>query len=499
MQPLTALWRRLTPGQRLGFATGLGFIIITAILATIWAKSPEYTVLYSGLEPRDAGQVVDALRSKKVPYRVSGGGTAVEVPSSKVHEIRIDLATAGLPHTGGTGWELLDKNQLGMTDFLQNLNYQRALEGELARTVSTLSEVQSARVHLVMPRAALFAEDQKEPTASVVLKMRGSSRLGAAQVRGITHLVAGSVEGLSPRNITVLDTDGRTLTLPQSEASLAGLSSEQLDIQRGVESYLSGKAQGMLAGVVGDGKVMVQVAADLDFEKVEKTVETYDSDNPVVRSEQRTTSPSGGGAVGESSTTNYEIGKTVSHVQDGVGAIKKLTVAVLVDGVTTVDDKGKAVYQPRTPEELSKLTAVVKNAVGFDPARGDQVEVANVPFETGPDPAELHRMKKEEQTRFFMDMAGKVGTALLLIVVFFFARTMFKRATSLGGAGNAGALPAPMGPGGRILPMPGGGSPEDLTNEELERRVLLLAQEDPENMARLLKGWLRDTSEEAQA
>lgn len=499
MQPFLALWGRLTAGQRLGFSAGLAVILLTGLLATFWAKSPEYAVLFSGLEARDAGQVVDALRSKKIPFRVSNGGSAVEVPANRVHEVRIDLATAGLPHTAGTGWELMDKNSLGMTDFLQSLNYQRALEGELARTIGTLSEVENARVHLVMPRQALFAEDQKNPTASVVLNLRGAARLSAAQVRGITHLVAGSVEGLSPHNITVLDTNGRTLTLPQNETSLAGLSSEQLDIQRGVEGYLSGKAQSMLAGVVGEGKVIVQVSADLDFEKVEKTVETWDSDNPVVRSEQRTTTPNGSGAVGESSTTNYEISKTVAHVMDGVGTVKKLTVAVLVDGTTTVDDKGKAVYQPRGDDELAKLTAVVKNAVGFDPARGDQVEVANVPFETGPDPVEVHTMKKEEQQRFFMDTGGKIGTALLLVALLFFARSLFKRATTIGGPGGSAASGELSGPGlsgGRILPLSGQPAARD---EDLERRVLLLAQENPENMARLLKSWLKDGSEEAQA
>lgn len=499
MQPLLTLWHRLTPGQRVGFSAGLAVILLTGLLATFWAKTPEYTVLFSGLEARDAGQVVDALRSKKVPFRVSNGGTAIEVPANRVHEIRIDLATAGLPHTSGTGWELMDKNSLGMTDFLQSLNYQRALEGELARTITTLSEVENARVHLVIPRQALFTEDQKQPTASVVLDLAGASRLSAAQVRGITHLVAGSVEGLSPNDITVLDTEGRTLTLPQNETSLAGLSSEQLDIQRGVESYLSGKAQSMLAGVVGEGKVIVQVSADLDFEKVEKTVETWDGDNPVVRSEQRTTTPSGAGAVGESSVTNYEIGKTVAHVVDGVGTVKKLTVAVLVDGTTSVDDKGKAAYQARSEDEMAKLAAVVKNAVGFDPARGDLVEVANVPFETGPDPVEIHKMKKEEQQRFFMDMGGKIGTALLLIVLLIFARSLFKRATTFGGpagAGVAGELGGPTPGGGRILPLSGQPAPRD---EELERRILLLAQENPENMARLLKSWLKDGTEEAQA
>lgn len=481
MQPLLQIWRRLTPNQRLGFSAALLAVVATGLVATLWARQPEYAVLFSGMEPRDAGQVAEELRSKKVPYRVTGGGGTIEVPADQVLDMRLALASAGLPRAGGTGWELMDKNSLGMTDFAQNLNYQRALEGELARTVSQLAEVENARVHVVLPREALFTEDKKNPTASVVLRLKSGARLTPTQVQGITHLIAGSVEGLSPADITILDTDGHILSLPKEENSLAGLSSEQLEMQRGVEAYLAGKAQSMLAGVIGQGKVIVQVAATLDFNKVERTVESWDAENPVVRSEQRTTTPSASGSA-ESSITNYEIGKTVAHVVDGVGNIKKLTAAVLVDGVTTVDAKGAASYQARSDDEMKKLTAVVRNAIGYSAERGDQVEVVNVPFETGPDPLEMHNMKKDEQKRFYMDLGGKVATGLLLLGLLFFARTFFKRATSLAGGGAALALP-----GAAETPRFG-----EVPPQELERRVLLLAQESPENVARALKSWLKE-------
>jgi flagellar M-ring protein FliF len=483
MQPFLQLWRRLSPNQRLGFTAALLAVAATGLVATLWARQPEYSVLFSGMEPRDAGQVADELRSKKVPYRISGGGGTIEVPANQVLEMRLELASAGLPRAGGTGWELMDKSSLGMTDFAQNLNYQRALEGELARTVSQLAEVENARVHVVLPRQALFAEDKKNPTASVVLRLKAGARLGATQVQGITHLIAGSVEGLSPTDITILDTDGHILSLPREENSLAGLSSEQLEMQRGVEAYLAGKAQSMLAGVVGAGKVIVQVAATLDFNKVERTVETWDSENPVVRSEQRSVTPSASGNA-ESSVTNYEIGKTVAHVVDGVGAVKKLTAAVLVDGVTTVDAKGVGTYQPRSDDEMKKLTAVVRNAIGYSEERGDQVEVVNVPFETGPDPLEMHTMKKDEQKRFYMDLGGKVATGLLLLTLLFFARSFFRRATALSGGGAPLALS-----GGAEMPRFG-----EVAPQEMERRVLLLAQENPENVARALKSWLKEES-----
>jgi flagellar M-ring protein FliF len=479
MQAFLSLWRRLSPGQRVGFTAGFLAIAATGLIATLWAKRPEYGVLYSGLESKDAGQIVEELRSRGVSYRVTGGGGTIEVAGDQVHELRLSLATAGLPEGSATGWEIMDKSSLGMTEFVQKLNYQRALEGELARTISQLAEVENARVHIVLPQP-LFREDKKEPTASVVLRVKLGAHISPAQVRGVTHLVAGSVEGLSPHNITILDTEGHILSLPQNEGSLAGLSNEQLEMQRSVESYLAGKAHSMLAGVVGEGKVIVQVAADLDFEKVEKTVESWDYENPVIRSEQRTVTPGSSGSA-ESSVTNYEIGKTVAHIADGVGTIKKLTAAVLVDGVTTVDDKGAATYQPRSEEEMKKLTAVVRTAIGFNSERGDQVEVANVPFEAGPDPVEVHVMKKEEQKQFYMNIGGKVATGLLLLMLLFFARSFFKKATTL----SAG-LPAPAS-AGAIGELPG---------EELERRVLLLAQEKPENVARALKSWL---SEEAEA
>ncbi len=476
MNDILAVWKRLTPNQRMGFSAGIAAILLTALFAASWARKPEYMVLFSGLESKDAGQIVDELRSRKVPYRVGDGSGTIEVPANMVHELRLSLASEGMPHASGNGWELMDRNSLGMTDFLQNLNYQRALEGELARSITQLGEVQNARVHVVIPRPALFAEDKREPTASVVLRINSGARLGAQQVRGITHLVAGSVEGLSPSNITILDTNGNILSQPRETNSIAGLSSEQLEMQRGVEVYLAGKAQTMLAGVVGDGKVIVQVAADLDFEKVEKTVESWDADNPVVRSEQRSTQ-----SGGESSVTNYEIGKTVAHVMDGVGNIKKLTAAVLVDGIKKLDEKNEVVYQARTEEELTKLTAVVRTAIGYDESRGDQVEVVNFPFETGPDPIEMQTMKKDDQMRFFMDMGGKVATGILLLVLLFFARSFFRKATMVAPAGS----------------LPAAGATPALASPDMDRRIRLLAQEKPERIALVIKSWLKEDGVEA--
>ncbi|HPI33111.1 MAG TPA: flagellar basal-body MS-ring/collar protein FliF, partial [candidate division Zixibacteria bacterium] len=284
---LAAWVGRLSPGQvmmLLGIAAGA---IVGTILLVGWVNTVTYARLYSDVDEAEAGEVVAYLNDNKIPYELSDGGRTIAVPSDQVYKTRIALASEGLPRNGNIGYSIFDKNNLGMTDFLQNLNFRRALEGELTRTIMQLSEVQAARVHIVMPSDRLFKQDQKQATASVVLKLR-SGGLTKQQINGISHLVAASVEGLRPENISIVDYDGNLLSSGQPTDELAGLTASQLDVRKQAETYLEHKAQSMLDDVLGPGRSVIRVTAELDFNQTERTSETYDANQPAVRSEERT-------------------------------------------------------------------------------------------------------------------------------------------------------------------------------------------------------------------
>jgi flagellar M-ring protein FliF len=335
------------------------------------------------------------------------------------------------------GYSIFDQNNLGMTDFLQNLNFRRALEGELTRTIMQLSEVQAARVHIVMPKDRLFREDQKDATASVVLKLTGAG-LNKRQIAGITHLVASSVEGLQPSNITIVDYDGNLLSSGQEADELAGLSSSQLEVRKQVEEYLEDKAQTMLDGVLGKGKSIVRVTSDLNFQQLEKTAESYDPNTPSIRSEEKTKTSSQASEKAEkdnqsndeqsteTTITNYELNRTVEHIINEIGSIDRLSVAVLVDGdykdVEGGSGGGDAVYQPRSQEELDRLSAIVKNAVGFDQQRNDQIEVVNIPFDRQNLQNEQDALDGMYMREFYLDIVKKIALVALFVLLLFYLK-----------------------------------------------------------------------------
>ncbi len=306
-----------------------------------------------------------------------------------MYDMRLALAGEGLPQSSIIGYELFDRTNLGVSDFVQKINYRRALEGELARTILQIDEVEAARVHLVVPEKALFKDDEKPATASVVLKLKSGRPLRSEAVKGISHLVASSIEGLDAADVTILDSRGMLLSENKNN-SLAAATATQYDLQQKVESYLVQKAQSMLESVVGQGNALVQVTADLDFRQVERTLEQYDPDNSAIRSEQiqeekgaraDSSAPSGR----NSSVTNYEVNKTVEHIVENLGNVKRLSVAAVVNGVPrTVDRDGQKVVElnPRSPDEMAKLTDLVKKCVGFNPVRNDEVSVTNLSFGT---------------------------------------------------------------------------------------------------------------------
>ncbi len=394
-------WGALDSSARLQFGAIVLALAVAIIVSSIFIFKPRYETLYMGLDANEAGQVVEKLKEDKVPYHLEDGGTSIAVPRKDIYDIRLRLASEGLPRSGTLGYEIFDKTNLGMTDFLQKVNFRRALEGELSKSICSIHEVKSARVHLVIPEPHLFLEDKKEATASVILNLYGNRSISDRQVEGIAYLVSSSVEGLHPENVTILDSSGRLLSEKNYGDGVGALSSSQIEIQRNVEAYLENKARGMLDPVIGQGKSVLSISAQLNFEQVEKTMENYDPDNLAIRSEEKSqekssetnTNAEGSGKTtsnsSENTVTNYEVNKTVQHIVSQMGNISKLSVAVVVDGAyrTPVGGGGDAApqYVPRTQEELNKITNIVKGAVGFDPLRNDIFEIANVAFENKPE------------------------------------------------------------------------------------------------------------------
>ncbi len=376
--------------------------IASVILLIVWAQSPTYQVLYSNLQPDDAGLIVQKLRDMKIPYKTTA--TGIMVPAERVYELRIQLASMGLPQGGGVGFEIFDKTGLGTTEFVQKVNLRRALQGELARTIRSLQEVKDCRIHLTIPERSIFTASDERPKASVLLKLQPGVTLTKKQVQGIIHLVSSSVEGLVPENVTVIDSRGNVLSSPSGESAL--LTTTQLEYQRSIEKDIEKRVVEILTPVVGRNRVRAKANVNVDFTRVEETKELFDPDSQVVRSEQKqlesrtTSTPSGvpgvksnipgrtqavgstkSGVTKQTEPVNYEISKIRSHVIKPTGVVKRITVAVLVDGIYKKDEKtGKMIYTPRTEEELRTYEELVKKAIGFSGDRSDEVKVVSMPF-----------------------------------------------------------------------------------------------------------------------
>jgi flagellar M-ring protein FliF len=414
---LQNLFKSLSVGKRIALLILAVGSIAGFVFLMNWAGTPELQPLYSDLDANDAGIILDQLKEQKIPYRLSAGGSTILIPQERIYETRMALASAGLPRGGSIGFELFDDTKLGMTEFAQNVNYQRALQGELVRTINGFAEVESCRVHIVMPEKSLFIDEQESASASVVLKLHPGKWLTQQQVQGIVHLVSSSVSRMHPENVTVVDSSGRLLTGNNDSSGIATLSSDQLDYQAKVERKLENRVLSMLEKALGANRAIVRVSCALNFKQHEMTEERYLPENQVVRSEQlfnetsREADPIPQGIPGIQSnlpetspaqnktndgenttfakqdrTVNYEIGKMTSRTLEPVGTTERISVAVLVDGTyqsnTKENNQLEWTYVPRSSEELTKIENLVKSAVNFVAERGDKVEVVNIPFET---------------------------------------------------------------------------------------------------------------------
>ncbi|MBI5755578.1 MAG: flagellar M-ring protein FliF [Nitrospirae bacterium] len=521
--------------QKILAVAGIAATIAVVIAVMLWANQPVYHLLYSNLSAEDAGAITEKLREMKVPYEIKDGN-AILVPGEKVYELRLLLAGQGIPSGGGVGFELFDRTTIGMTDFVQKLNYKRALQGELARTIGQLAEVEHARVHLAVPEKTLFSDKKDTARASVVLKLRGGRTLSQNQVQGVVHLVASSVEGLGAENITVVDTLGNVLSRPSDDSYGTQLTNYQTEHQRGLEKSMEERVQSMLERAVGTGKAVVRVSSTLDFKQIETTEEKYDPDSAAVRSEQRvqenssgsSASASGvpgvvsnlpgaknenpqavgdkGGASSQSKraqeTINYEINKTVNHIVGPVGTIKRLSAAVLIDGnyepAKGADGKETRKYIPRTEEEITKYTEIVKKAIGYSEERGDQVEVLSIPFESNISVSEGEVEKKSSfQITAILPFIKYVAALLVAALVFLFiVKPLMK--TILAPNPGMGMLPGGMGGSGvfpRVSEMEGGTLPMQLqVDSDVKARdeIVKIARENPQQTAKLIKSWMSE-------
>jgi flagellar M-ring protein FliF len=498
---LAGIWQRLTIPQKIITTSLVLFTFLGLVSLMVWSKgtpaSSAYHLLYSNLEPDDAAAVAEQLQKGNYKFKVENEGRTILVEKNKLYESRMALAKAGLPKSHGVGYELFDKTNLGMTDFIQKVNSRRALEGELQRTIEGLEEVKSVRVHIVVPEPTIFLDNQKDAKASVVVRMVPGRDLSKEQIRGITFLVSSSVDGLKPQNISIIDYEGKLLSSPFSGDEAAMASSQNVELQQNVEKYLEGKADQILNEVLGPGKSKVKVAVDMDFDRAEKTMEKYDPDSRVIRSEERednnVKNAPDGDQNKEKSLTNYEINKTIEHVVGEIGNIKRLTISAVVDGKYETDKSGKRTYVSRNAQEIQSLEEMVKNALGYDLARGDQISVVSMQFDNEFLRKEQDEMQKRDLWDKWMTIAKYAAIFIIAILFIFFLRYLAK---TIGEALNP-PLPKlePLGVIEKI--------PEDIPDHvkrssAILERVEMLSREEPVNIALIIRQWLSEPAPPAK-
>lgn len=440
-----------------------GAAAIAVIVALfLWMRSPDYRVLLSNLSAKDGGDIVSQLTQMNMPYQLADNGSAILVPADKVHELRLKLAQAGLPKGGNTGFELLDKEQFGISQFSEQVNYQRALEGELSRTIESLSPVQTARVHLAIPKPTLFVREQKSPTASVTVGLLPGRALDEGQISAIVHMVSGSVSGLTSSNVIIVDQTGRLLT--NNDNSQQSVSTSQMRLTQETEARLKQRIEDLLAPLVGRANVQAQVTAQVDYSKVEQTAEEYkpnqQPDSAAVRSRQSSQSQqnSNGGPGGvpgalsnqpvsapaapvetakadtkdnknaspadnksnsninsqSDETTNYEVDRKISHTQRQIGVVDRLSVAVIINWLPQKKEDGTEEMQPLPPEMIKEIESLTREAMGYSVSRGDSLSITNSRFT---DEGQLTEEPSLFTSPVIIAQALEYGKILLLLLV----------------------------------------------------------------------------------
>ena len=523
---LRDIWGQLGATQRVNVAAAT-FVLVAGLCAlAFWSSHTDYGLLYGGLSDAEAAKVITALDDAKVPYKTGSGGGAIMVPTDKIYAMRMQLAGRGIPSGDGVGFEIFDKANFGISDFVQRANYTRAIEGELARTISQIDEVESARVMIVMPENRLLLDKDTYPTASVFVHVRGNSQLQQQSINSIRFLVANSVEGLKPNHVSVVDNLGNVLSENTDDDSITGLTSTQLVARRNLEQYLAKKAQDMLDKVLGPGQAIVRVSADINYDTVTRSDEKFDPDGQVVRTQTKndentdsstTSSTTPAGISGNTpsagtnttqvasapvnntqnhtttSTVEYEIGKSTSSLVQTAGGIKRLTASVSIAAQEQgTGDARKAV--PRTPEELEKLRSVVASAVGIDTTRGDTIALEELPFNNDFATEVTHELDQQQKQDFWWDLARNATYPALGVVVFVILLRLLKRTP---------VQDIPLGvPVGRLMATHNGNgnghghapkfgeaydSPPGVVTVEVLNRLI---KENPANMTQAIRDWM---------
>ncbi|MDE1942436.1 MAG: flagellar M-ring protein FliF [Betaproteobacteria bacterium] len=542
---------QLSGSQKMGLILAVAALIAVAAGLWMWGTTPDYRILYSNLSDRDGGAIIDSLQQMNVPYKFAEGGGALLVPANQVHEVRLRLASQGLPKGGTVGFELMENQKFGTSEFLEQVNYKRALEGELARSVQTLASVQTARIHLAIPKPTVFVKDQESPTASVVLALYPGRTLDAGQVNAIVHLISSSVPNMPAKNVTVVDQSGTLLSAPPDNGALA-LDATQLKYIHQMEKDYVKRIEDIVSPLVGAHNVHAEVTADVDFTQSEQTAETYKPNQPpnqaAVLSQQTLESnstnasattggipgalsnqppvpatapltapppqpaaaagarPNAPGAAGaaaapaqpavptsasnrKETTTNFQVDRTISHTKMGVGALRRLSVAVVLNNRTVTDAAGKMSTRPLTEREKKQITDLIKDAVGFDEKRGDTLSVLNSAFDSHKEVIPDVPLWKQPETLSMVKEGLKyvVIAAVALFLILGVIRPAFRNLARV-----LATAPEPRFPPGEIPPMTDqGGQPGYAPSYENNLGAAKqMAQQEPKIVASVVKEWV---------
>ena len=468
----------LTIARQLGIMLGLAFSVAIGIAIVLWSQEPSYGRLYSEIGEKDVSEILEVLNTQGIKYKVETGSGAIMVPTDEVEEVKLKLAGLGLPRTNSLGYELLSKDQgFGSSKSLEMVRFQRALEGEIAQTITAIQSVKSARVLLAIPQQSVFVRERKKPSASVIVSLYQGRSLDKGQIESIIHLVASSVPQLEADQVTGVDQKGQLLNSRDS-SSVSSLTSKQFDYKKNFEEHLMERIENILAPLVGDG-MRVQISADLDFTETDKTQELFDPKTTVLRSEQTSeelsklpatqgvpgalsnqptpagvapqTTPAAGSAANsavdpasssstKNATRNFEVDKTITHTRSATGLLRRLSVAVVVDDRRVVQADGKTTAQPYKPEDITRFSDLVKQAVGFDNARGDQVTVSNVAFKVPEALEALPAIPLWEQAWFLSLMKQLAAILAVLFLLLGVLRPTMRNLSGLNEAKKAAAL-----------------------------------------------------------
>jgi len=446
-----------TPGVRTALlSAGAALILAIMVGVWLWSQQPEYRVLFSNFNDKDGGAIVASLQQMNIPYKYSDSGTAILVPASQVHDARLKLATQGLPKGGNVGFELMENQKLGISQFLEQVNFQRALEGELARTIQSVASIQTARVHLAMPKASVFVREQQSPTASVLVSVYPGRVLDQSQVNAILHLVASSVPELSTKNVSIVDQNGNLLSDPNKQAGSNNLDPAQIKYVQDFQENIVKRVESIISPIVGKNNVHAEATADIDFSRSEQAAESYRPNSPpeasTIRSQQTSesynknnnasgipgaltnqppapaTAPivangtnaanasqsaaSSAAILQKDSTTNYEVDKTIRYTQQNMGGVKRISVAIVLNYKSETDKSGKVITRPLTDVEKTEITDLAKEAMGFNKERGDTLNVVNSAF-AGPEKQVIEELPLWKQPETIA-LAKEIGKYLLV-------------------------------------------------------------------------------------